>query len=265
MGLLALKLTLAPGLVALATQVAKRLGHRAGGLVGSLPVVAAPVLLILAIERGHAYATEAAGAAVLGVASLALFCIAYGLVAPRAAWPLAVAAGWAAFLAATALFAQTEAIGAWPALLIVVALVLVARPLHERLAHGAVAPPGRTDLWLRLVITAVLVLALTGAARRLDAHVSGLLSPFPIITAVLAGFTHARAGGEAANELLAGFVPGLVSFGLFFAVLAVVLGASTTFVGFLAATATTLAAHAVLIIRAQRTTAAQGNSGASPS
>lgn len=260
MGLLLLKLTLAPGLVALATLVARRLGHRAGGLVGSLPVVAAPVVVIYAVDRGHDYAAEAAGAAVLGVASLVLFCIAYGTVAARRPWPVAVAAGWAAFLGATAVFAQVDAPPELVAMAVVLVLVALARPLHERLAHGAVAPPARTDLRLRLLITAALVLALTGAARHLDAHVAGLLAPFPIITAVLAGFTHARAGGEAANELLAGFVPGLVSFGLFFCVLAVVLDASSTVLGFAAATATTLTAHTLLVLRAQ----AQGNSGARP-
>ena len=102
------------------------------------------------------------------------------------------------------------------------------------------------------------MLALTQAAKSLDPHLSGLLAPFPIITAVLAGFAHARGGGRAANELLAGFVPGLVSFALFFAVLAPVLEASSVAVGFAAATAATLTAHGLLI--RQR----QGKSGASP-
>lgn len=260
MGILVLKLTLAPALVALATFVGKRLGHRASGLVGSLPVVAAPVLLIFALDRGRAYATDAAEASVLGVASLVLFCIAYGLAAPRMRWPAAVATGWTAFLVATFAFDQVN-LPEVLALLVVGGLVLVARPLHERLAHGADAPAAKTDLWLRLVITAALVLALTGAARHLDAHLSGLLAPFPIITAVLAGFTHARGGGEAANELLAGFVPGLISFALFFAVLSAVMGRTSIAVGFAAATAATLTLHGVLLVRAQRD---QGNSGASP-
>lgn len=247
MGLLLLKLTLAPALVALATQVAKRLGHRAGGLVGGLPVVAAPVVLIFALDHGKDYAAEAASATALGVVSLIGFCVAYGLAAPRTPWPIAVAAGWGAFLGATALFAQTDLpVGA--ALALVALGIVLATRLHQRLAHGAEAPGARTALWLRLLITAVLVVALTQAAGDLDPHLSGLLAPFPIITAVLAGFTHAQAGGEAANELLAGLVPGLVSFALFFAVLAPTLEQTSTAAGFAIATAVTLAAHTALIL-----------------
>ena len=181
------------------------------------------MLLIFALDRGREYAAEAAQASVLGVASLTLFCIAYGLAATRTSWPFAVLAGWSAFLAATFAFDQLDDVPTVVAMLLVTALVLAAKPLHERLAHGATAPAAKTDLTLRLVTTALLVLALTQAAKHLDPHLSGLLAPFPIITAVLAGFTHARGGGKAANELLAGFVPGLVSFALFFAVLAPVL------------------------------------------
>ena len=80
---LVLKLTLAPALVATATQVAGRLGHRAGGLVGGLPVVAGPILLIYAVEQGQAFAAEAAAGAVLGIVSLVGFCVAYALAARR--------------------------------------------------------------------------------------------------------------------------------------------------------------------------------------
>ena len=50
--------------------MAGRLGHRAGGLVGGLPVVAGPILLIYAVEQGETFAEEAAAGAVLGIVSL---------------------------------------------------------------------------------------------------------------------------------------------------------------------------------------------------
>ena len=57
-------------------------------------MVAAPILLIYALEHGEAFAQTAAAATVLGVASTVAFCVAYALVAPVAPWPVALAAGW---------------------------------------------------------------------------------------------------------------------------------------------------------------------------
>jgi hypothetical protein len=98
----------------------------------------------------------------------------------------------------------------------------------------------------RLAATAAMVLILTAAAGSLSPWLSGLLAPFPIITAVLAGFTHAQAGAEASITLLAGLVPGLVSFALFFVVIAVALPALGIAAAFGLATATALALHAAI-------------------
>jgi len=101
-------------------------------------------------------------------------------------------------------------------------------------------------LW-RLAITAALVIALTAAAHGLSAHLAGLLAPFPIITAVLAGFTHARVGADAAIELLSGLVRALVCFLAFFATLAEALAALSGPGAFGLATAAALTLWAAVI------------------
>jgi hypothetical protein len=245
--ILALKLTLAPSLVAAATTVARRLGHRAGGLVGGLPVVAAPIVLIYALEHGWRYAARAAQGTVLGIVSLVLFSIVYAVAARTLSWPVAVLAGWAAFLVSTALFAAWQmplALGAALALLAVLAassaLIGLAEPKHR--------PLGRDLMAWRLLATASMVLALTTASGSLSPWLSGLLAPFPIITAVLAGFTHAQNGAAAATEMLAGLVPGLASFTLFFVLVAVALPALGIVGAFAVATAAGLASHAMLAL-----------------
>lgn len=243
-GVLALKLTLAPGLVAAATATARRLGHRAGGLVGGLPVVAAPIVLIYAVEHGEHFATTAARNTVLGIVSLVAFCAVYALAAERAPWPGAVVAGWAAFLALTALFAAVRLpLGA--GILLNAVAIAATWSLLERLPRRR-AGTGRDLLALRLVVTAAMVVALTALAGPLSARVSGLLAPFPIITAVLAGFTHAQAGGTAAVQMLEGLVPGLVSFVLFFVIVGLTLPGLGTAGAFAVATLAALASHAVL-------------------
>jgi hypothetical protein len=251
---LVLKLTLAPALVGTATRVARLLGHRAGGLVGGLPVVAAPVVLIYAVEQGDAFARDAAAAGALGLVSLVGFCVAYVAVARRAGYVASLAAGWLAFGLATVLLSAIE-----PPLAVNVALALLtigaaAWLLARATAGAAPLPPSQAGdlLAWRLVITAALVLGLTAAAHGLPAHLAGLLAPFPIITAVLAGFTHAHAGSDAAIELLGGLVPALVCFLAFFAVLAATLTALSGPAAFGLATVAALALWACLVAATRR-------------
>ena len=176
---LVLKLTLAPALVATATRVAGRLGHRAGGLVGGLPVVAGPILLIYAVEQGQDFAAEAAAGAVLGIVSLVGFCVAYTLAARNHGTVTALAAGWAAFGAGTAAFAAVD-----PPLAVSTAVSLVAVAggsvaLHRMTPDNEALEPGPDLLTARLAVTAVLVLGLTAVAGELSPHLAGLLPPSP--------------------------------------------------------------------------------------
>lgn len=248
---LALKLTLAPSLVATATRVARSLGHRAGGVVGGLPVVAAPILLIYAVEHGSAFAADAAHATLLGIVSLVGFCLAYALVARHVAWPLAVLAGWATFGAGTVLF-EAAPLPLWAGAVLAAAAVAAASWWFARLERDPAGAP-RSDLmaW-RLLITAAMVVALTAASGSLSPWVSGLIAPFPIITAVLAGFSHAQAGADASIEMLAGLVPGLASFVLFFLVLALSVTPVGVGAAFALATGTALASHAGLVTLLRR-------------
>ena len=253
---LALKLTLAPALVAAATMVARRLGHRAGGLVGGLPVVAAPIVLIYAVEQGDEFARDAAAAGSLGLVSPVLFCLAYAACARRAGYAVAIAAGWLAFAAGTVLLSAVD-----PPLALSVAIALVAIGggswLLARASAGAgVHAPAPSDLLLwRLVITAALVVAITAAAHGLSAHLAGLLATFPIITPVLAGFTQAIVGVDAAIEMLSGLVPALVCFLAFFATLAATLAPLGAPVAFGLATLAALGLWAVLVAATHRVTA----------
>ena len=60
MALLAVKVLLAPGFVVGASLAARRFGSRVGGVVGGLPVVAGPILLVYALEDGRVFAAGAA-------------------------------------------------------------------------------------------------------------------------------------------------------------------------------------------------------------
>jgi hypothetical protein len=92
--LVALKVLLAPGLVALATLVARRHGPALGGWVSALPVIAGPVLLVFVVEHGPDFAQRAARGTLMGLISLSAFIVVYAHVARHRSVASSLAAGW---------------------------------------------------------------------------------------------------------------------------------------------------------------------------
>lgn len=229
MGVLALKLVLAPAFVVGASLTARRFGPRIGGLVGGLPVVGGPILLVLAVVHGTGFAARAASASLLGLISLALYVMAYALVVRRVRWPAAVGVAWCAFLGGTAIWAGvTAAVHIPPTVALAMAflsflLVKAALPEPRADAPRSSPVPPPWDLPVRAVCAAAMVLALSAASSGLGPRVSGLLAPAPIITTILAAFTHAQLGPDAVLRLLRGMTTGFFTFALFCWTLAVAL------------------------------------------
>lgn len=248
MGVLATKLLLAPAFVVAASLTARHYGARIGGLVGGLPVVAGPILLVFALDRGPAFAAGAAAGTLLGLVSLLAFIVVYAHLASHLRWWWSLILGWGAFFAMTAaLSAITLSVdSALAAVLVAVALTLLVlpRPRGERI--GSMHIPV-WDLPLRALSALALVLALTAAAGQLGPKLSGLLAPFPVITSVLAVFTHAQHGERELRLIMRGLVMGFVAYALFCFVLAVSLEAFGTAAGFLVATLAALATQTVAL------------------
>jgi len=246
---LLLKVTLAPALVATATLVARRVGHGAAGMVSGLPVVAAPILLIFSVDEGNRFASAAAAGAVLGIVSLVAFCVVYALVSHRAPTALALFAGWFAFALGTALLSDVHVPLAGSVLITALAISGGYLFFRGRGSPSERSAPGSDLLLWRLVVTVGMVLALTAAAQGLSPHLAGLLTPFPIITAVMAGFTQSRSGPLAATAMLGGLVSALFSFLTFFAVLGALLGHADPVAAYVSATLSTLAVWGLLVWR----------------
>ncbi len=259
MTLLAIKLLLAPCFVVGASLTARRHGPRVGGLVGALPLVAGPILLVYALAHGRAFAAHAAAGTVLGLISLTGFVVVYARLAGRVAWPVGLLAGWAAFALGTLVFSALK-IPAGLALALACAafalgVALLPRPGVEPAADGA---PPSWDLPLRGACAMALVLALTAIAGWLGPQLSGLLAPFPIIASVLATFTHTQRGVDETLRLLRGLVTGFGAFALFCFALSLALPATSIAVGFALATAVALAAQGVALRQALREPALAG-------
>jgi hypothetical protein len=213
---LAAKILLAPAFVVGASLAARRFGASIGGLVGGLPVVAGPILLVFALAHGSAFAAQAATGTLLGIVSLSTFIVVYARLAGRVRWSVSLIAGWGAFFGMTALLSATS-LGATAALAVVLVwltLALAALPPVRAQPSEKVALPA-WDLPLRALSALALVLALTALAAQLGAKLSGLLAPFPVIASVLAVFTHALYGEDDLLRIMRGFLLGLFAYALF--------------------------------------------------
>jgi hypothetical protein len=220
---LLLRLTLVPILIALVTLTVRRWGTRAAAFVAALPAVAGPTLGFYAVQQGNLFAAHAAQGALLGLVGVAAFCCAYGYVALRFRWPVCLLIGWMAF-GLTTLVTLRINVGAAGALAIAIGSLLFVRRLLPPPGPVVVPPdPPAWDLPVRMLSALMLVLVLTSAADRLGPALSGVLTPFPVVTAIVAAFMHAQQGTGVVLRFLRGYMPGLCSFAIFCFVIALAL------------------------------------------
>ena len=137
--MLALKLLLVPALLAVVTLAGRRWGQRVAGWLGSFPIVAGPILLILTLENGAAFGAEAAARALAGVVATMGFFVLYARLAPRLAWPAALAASTAAWLALVAWLGVLPATLAASATAALVALLVAPTAMGAAPARGSVS------------------------------------------------------------------------------------------------------------------------------
>jgi hypothetical protein len=245
---LLVKVLLAPSFVVGASLTARRFGPRVGGLVAGLPVVAGPILLAYALAHGSGFAAAAAAGTLLGLISLFAFTIVYGRLAGRLFWAPTMLCGWLAFAASTAIL-STVSVPSGVALALVGMAILAGLAILPRAVGGDVAriAPPVWDLPLRAVCALALVLTLTAISGWLGPQLSGLLAPFPIITTVLATFTHAQRGAGETVPLLRGMMAGFGAYALFCFTLTVSLRSLGTAGGFALATAVALLMQGLVV------------------
>ena len=224
MDALVLKLVLTPALIGTASLVGRRFGPAVSGWLVGFPFTSAPIALFLALGHGPGFAATAAAGTMAGTISQAAFSLAYGWLAPRHGWPVAVVLSSAAFAVSTAALSALGAVAlsAVPLFALAVMTLVLALYLMPGAASAptmAAAPP-RWDLPARMAVATGFVLLLTSIAPALGARLTGLLAPFPLYAAVLAGFAHHQAGPGPAAAVLRGLLVGLFAFAAFFLVLA---------------------------------------------
>jgi hypothetical protein len=237
--ILLLKLLLVPSLIALVTLAGRRWGPQVAGWLSAFPIVAGPILLVIALEQGPAFAAAASANTLLAVLAILVFSIAYARCA-HLGMPRAMAAALLAYaLAVLVLTSVTLPLWAgFPAVL--AALLLAPRLFGPEPAQAAAGKPAR-DLPWRMLAGAVLALGVTYAAASLGPRLSGLFAMFPLMSTVLVGFSHRASGPAFAVGLLRGMVKGYYAFAVFCLVLSLLLRQQGIGLAFVLATGAALA------------------------
>jgi hypothetical protein len=235
--LLLLKLVVAPALVGTVTLAVRRWGPAIGGWLSGMPVVAGPVLVFLVVEQGVVFGTQAAHATLAGLIGTVAFTVAYARTSVRMSWYGCLLVGWIAFAAvAVVLYAAPPPLAV--SLIGLIAATAIGRcMLPETSTPSSAQASPRGDLILRLVATAALVLALTAVADQLGPRLSGLLNAFPVLTTIIAAFTHAQRGSATTVAFVRSFLRAIIGFGLFCFVLALTLTRAPLGVALMAALA----------------------------
>jgi hypothetical protein len=247
--LLAAKILLSPLCVVAVSMAGRRWGMAAAGLLGGLPVVAGPILLVVTLAHGGKFGSDAAAGTLLGLAALTAFVVVYARLAPTVAPLPSLLCGWTAFLLGVALLSplRPPPLASLVAVGLCFALGLRLLPPAPPLATAPAAPPW-WDMPARALAALALVLALTAASGALGPHLSGLLAPFPVITSVLAVFTHTHSGVAQVEVLLRNFLFGFYGFAAFCFTLAIALPGLATAAAFGLAVTAALAVQALILL-----------------
>jgi hypothetical protein len=215
---LAIKLLITPAFMICVTLTARRWGPKVAGLLAGLPLTSAPVSVYLAVEQGSDFAARAAVGSLSGVGSVGIFCLTYAIAARRFRWAICTSAGIASFAAFTVILRLVSpnlllsAVGTAATLSAVIALF----PFVSTSATSKKFP--RWDLPVRAITATTLVLLLTRAASSIGAQLTGLVSPLPIFTNVVAAFSQECDGYERCILFLRGTVLASFGFASFFLV-----------------------------------------------
>lgn len=215
MNLLLLKVTIIPAVIALVTLAVRRWGNKIGGLIGSMPWTAGPILLFFILEQGKAFGIHSIQGVMTGILALISFCFSYSAFSRKLPWlpTLLLSYGFYAVTALAINYLQLNLLLSYG--LVIGAVLLALRFFPTPGAQPTKARRLPFDIPIRMAVATLFVLFITGLARVLGPNWSGILTPFPIMTSVLAIFSHSLQGSQAAITTLRGLVMGLLGFTTF--------------------------------------------------
>lgn len=233
--MLALKLALVPSLIGGVTLAGRRWGPSVAGWLSAFPIVAGPILLFIAIEKGAHFAQVAATSMLSAVLAIVVFGLSYSWVATNHSWGVSLVGGFLCYFL-TILLLNSFVIQLALAIPIILGVLAIAPRLYPsvNLLNDSSSPP-RNDMVFRMVVGSTLVFLVTYFSSDLGARLSGLFAMFPVMASVLVVFTHQQSGNAYAIFFLRGTIFGYYAFASFCLVLALMLPIFSITLAFLTA------------------------------
>ncbi len=213
--IVALKVTLVPLLIGVITLTGRRWGPTVAGWLSGMPIVAGPIIFFMAIEQGTAFASRAIVGMLLGIFAVLACNLGYSWAATRLSWKGSVICSLSAYFAAIALLDTLDLSLNVAAAMVLLSLFVAPRLFPPARARMMIVSPARGEILVRMSAGAILVLSVTYFASTFGAHLSGLFATFPVISTVLAVFSHRQCGNEFTIRLLRGIVFGWYAFLIF--------------------------------------------------
>src|SRR6266568_2594145 len=149
--MLVIKLLLTPVLIGMVSLAGRRWGPAISGWFVGLPLTSGPVMLFLALDAGTTFAARAAEGTLLGLISVASFCLAYSWLSLRVGWLGSLLASWCVFFALTFVLERLSVplVIAFIGVIVFLAIALKLFPTYH--GRSSVIPPPRWEVLLRMV------------------------------------------------------------------------------------------------------------------
>lgn len=231
-----IKILLMPIVIALVTLASKKWGNNIGGIIASLPWVAGPIIVFIAIEQGTKFAIETIPGVLIGIIGWLVFSFVYVLAGIRYNAVISVIFGYISYILLGILLKPIASfldINVW----FVISLILLSFGLRYfpriQKTESHMNKKLRFEIPLRMLMITIFVLVITYFAKILGPSWSGILTPFPIMTAVLAIFTHHTQGIYQVRKVFIGLFTGMFGFTLFLFLQAIFLSEFGIFISFL--------------------------------
>lgn len=213
-----LKIIFMPLVIAGVTLIARKWGNIIGGVVAGMPWVGGAILFFVAIEQGEPFMLNAILGVLIGLLAWLGFCTTYVIAGQRLGVLGSFASGISVYLLISFLlqdYTTAFTIRGWFVVMILTTIVsLYYFPKVKRINN--ISPkPLRFEIPLRMIMITAFVLLVTYFAELLGPNWSGILTPFPVMTATLAIFTHHTQGLPQVRLALMGMYTGVIGFSIF--------------------------------------------------
>lgn len=207
-----------PLIIAGVTLAARKWGNVIGGVIAGMPWVGGAILFFIGIEQGVSFMTNALPGVLIGLIGWLGFCTIYVIVGQRLGVLPSFISGILTYLLIGYLlqkFTYSLTVNAWFFVLIFLAIISLYLFPNVKRFNKKTPKPLRFEILLRMIMITAFVFAITYFAELMGPNWSGILTPFPVMTATLAIFLHYTQGIQQVRLALMGMYTGVIGFAIF--------------------------------------------------